>query len=202
MTNNQKLEIKNRMQEMMERTRKQKLELQKEIEEKSQKFQDAKDESVKNQNNNSNIFSQLAGLELLIKILDEIRKEERLRSLKEALEKAFELNQKEALTYSMNKQIEERLEIISKAETNGLKDFLKENDVYSVFEKGKLEDYIENKNSSNNENLNDNNSNSENKNTQEKDLKENKENKENKEREITDKKEKKEKEVSNETRER
>ena len=49
----------------------------------------------------------------------------------------------------MYEQVKERLDIVEKAEGNNLKDFLKENDVFSIFEKGKLEEFLNNKESKN-----------------------------------------------------
>ena len=55
---------------------------------------------------------------------------------------------KSDLIENLYKQVNERVEIIAKAEKHDLQDFLKENDIYSIFEDGKLEKFLEKNESS------------------------------------------------------
>ena len=158
MTNATRIEILNRLKDMRETTQTQKSDLQKEIQNKNQKLEDIKSNSKEKHG----LFSDMLGLSALIQIVEKVRKKRTLKDLQKALESNFELNKKERLVNNLYEQVKERLDIIDKAKTNDLQDFLKENDVYSIFEKGKFEEFTnnkENKESNTNETSNDKNSN-------------------------------------------
>ena len=73
---------------------------------------------------------------LMDKILD---LKEKIAKQSTDLKKEIELKNKENLVEKIYNQVDERLKIIEKAETNDLKKFLKENDVYAIFENGKFD---------------------------------------------------------------
>ncbi len=155
MTNATRIEILNRLKDMRETTQTQKSDLQKEIQKKNQKLEDIKS----NSKDKHGLFSDMLGLSALIQIVERVRRKRTLKDLQKALESNFELNKKERLVNNLYEQVKERLDIIDKAKTNELHDFLKENDVYSIFEKGKFEEFTNNKESNTNETSNDKNSN-------------------------------------------
>lgn len=158
MTNASRIEILNRLKDMRETTQIQKGELQKEIQNKNQKLVDIKS----NSKDKHGLFSDMLGLSALIQIVERVRRKRILKDIQKAIESNFELNKKEHLVNNLYEQVKERLDIIHKAKTNDLEDFLKENDVYSIFEKGKFEEFTnnkENKESNTNETSNDKNSN-------------------------------------------
>lgn len=141
MTNASRIEILNRLKDMRETTQIQKGELQKEIQNKNQKLEDIKS----NSKDKHGLFSDMLGLSALIQIVERVRRKRILKDIQKAIESNFELNKKEHLVNNLYEQVKERLDIIDKAKTNELHDFLKENDVYSIFEKGKFEEFTNNK---------------------------------------------------------
>jgi len=144
MTTAQKLEIKNRLLEMRDETRRQKNELEKETQKKNQKLEDLKDIS-----NTNSLYNNVIGLTALTEIIELIRKISTIQNLRKNHEVNSQINAKEQLINNLYEQVKERLDIVEKAEGNNLKDFLKENDVFSIFEKGKLEEFLNNKESKN-----------------------------------------------------
>lgn len=86
----------------------------------------------------------MTGVYSLIFILDAIRKGNTLIQLQESLQAQDLLKNKGNLVETLYQQVNDRLDIIEKAENKDLKEFLKDNDVYSVFEHGKLEKFLDN----------------------------------------------------------
>ena len=160
MTKAHKLEIKNQLLQMRENTKKQRLKFQQEIENKKQILSDLQEENSKNHE----LFSQLFGIASLLEIINKIKKRVARDELRESLNTNNELIKKEFLSDKLNEEIKERLDIIEKAENKDLKEFLEENDVYSIFEKGKLENYFNKENLSENQKFNEKNNENENKN--------------------------------------
>ena len=92
----------------------------------------------------------MVGVLGIMMTLEAIRKGHTLNQLKESLKTQNLLENKDELVEKLYTQVNERISIIEKAENHDLKEFLKENDVYSVFEEGKLEKFLDNDKSKDN----------------------------------------------------
>lgn len=142
MTNASKIDIKNRLKDLKETTFKQAYQFQKELDSKKKRFHDVFEKSNSNEKSDTNPVSAMAGLLAFLKIIEIYKKSKALQQLKENFQANEELRKKEQLVEKLYAQVVERLDIIEKAETNDLQDFIKDNDVYAVFEKDKLEEYM------------------------------------------------------------
>lgn len=142
MTNASKIDIKNRLKDLKETTFKQAYQFQKELDSKKKRFHDIFEKSNSNDKSDTNPVSAMAGLLAFLKVVELVRKGKALHELKESFKANEELRKKEELVEKLYAQVVERLDIIEKAETNDLQDFIKDNDVYAVFEKDKLEEYM------------------------------------------------------------
>lgn len=142
MTNASKIDIKNRLKDLKETTFKQAYQFQKELDSKKKRFHDIFEKSNSNDKSDTNPVSAMSGLLAFLKVVEMVRKGKALHQLKESFQANEELRKKEQLVEKLYAQVVERLDIIEKAETNDLQDFIKDNDVYAVFEKDKLEEYM------------------------------------------------------------
>lgn len=145
MTKANKIIIKDKILDLREKIQKQSRDLHKQIEQKTKRFENLLDNSQE-----SNPAIVLTGVLGLIMTVDAIRKGHTLNQLKESLQAQNLLQNKDNLVDKLYHQVNERLDIIEKAENKDLKEFLKDNDVYSVFEQGKLENFLDNDKSKNN----------------------------------------------------
>ena len=142
MTNASKIDIKNRLKDLKETTFKQAYQFQKELDSKKKRFHDVFEKSNSNDKSDTNPVSAMSGLLAFLKIFEMVKKGKALQQLKESFQANEELRKKEQLVEKLYTQVVERLDIIEKAETNDLQDFIKDNDIYAVFEKDKLEEYM------------------------------------------------------------
>lgn len=145
MTKANKTIIKDKVLDLREKIQKQKKELHHQIEQKTKKF-----EKLLDMEQESNPAIVMTGVLALLATLDAIRKGHTLNQLKESLQTQNLLHNKDNLVDKLYHQVNERLDIIEKAENKDLKEFLKDNDVYSVFEHGKLEKFLDNDKSKDN----------------------------------------------------
>lgn len=144
MTKANKTIIKDKVLDLREKIQKQKKELHHQIEQKTKKF-----EKLLDMEQESNPAMVMSGVLALLTTLDAIRKGHTLNQLKESLQTQNLLQNKDNLVDKLYHQVNERISIIEKAENHDLKEFLKENDVYSVFEQGKLEKFFDSKSKDN-----------------------------------------------------
>lgn len=152
MTKVNKTIIKDKILDLREKIQKQSMDLHEQVKKKKDRYHDIFEES--NDKSDTNPISAMSGLLALSKVVDAIRKGKALHQLKESLEAQNLLRNKDNLVDKLYHHVNERLDIIEKAETKDLKDFLKDNDVYSVFEDGKLEKFLDNdKNDKSEDNL-------------------------------------------------
>ena len=137
--------IKDKILDLRERIQKQSKDLQKQIKQKTKRFENLLDNSQ--DSTQSRLYIGMTGFLGIMMTFEAIRKGHTLNQLKESLKTQDLLQNKDNLVDKFFHQISERMEIIDKAETHDLKDFLKENDVYSIFENGKLEQFLDKDNS-------------------------------------------------------
>lgn len=140
MTNANKTLIKDKILDLREKIKHQSANLQKEIEQKNRRYLEIFHNDSKEANNPGLVVTSIFSL---IMVSQAFQKGYTLAQLKEVLRTDEILKNKENLVEKIYTQVNERLKIIELAETNDLKDFLKENDVYSIFENGKLEKFLE-----------------------------------------------------------
>lgn len=148
MTKANKIIIKDKILDLREKIQKQSMDLHEQVKKKKDRFHDIFEES--NDKSDTNPIAAMSGLLALSKVVDAIRKGKALFQLRESLEAQNLLRNKDNLVDKLYYHVNERLDIIEKAETKDLKDFLKDNDVYSVFEDGKLEKFLDNDKSEDN----------------------------------------------------
>ena len=145
MTKANKTQIKDKIFDLRERIQKQNKNLQKQIKQKTKRFENLLDNSQ--DSSQSRLYIGMTGFLGIMMTFEAIRKGHTLNQLKESLKTQDLLQNKDNLVDKLYHQISERMEIIEKAETHDLKEFLKENDVYSIFENGKLEQFLDKDNS-------------------------------------------------------
>ena len=145
MTNASKTIIKDKLLDLKERTKKQTIELQEEIAKKKKRFEALFQDLDMN---NSNPILALSGALAFAHIFGAILKGRSLIQVAESIRAAKLLQEKDISVEKLYNQVSERISIIETAEKNDLKDFLKTNDVYSIFENGKLEKFLEDNDSS------------------------------------------------------
>jgi len=148
MTKANKTEIKDKILDLREKIQKQSKELHHQIEQKNKRFENLLDNSE--DSTQSRTFLSMVGVLSILMTLEAIRKGHTLNQLKETLKTQNLLENKGELVEKLYNQVNERISIIEKAENHDLKEFLKENDVYSVFEEGKLEKFLDNDKSKDN----------------------------------------------------
>ena len=148
MTKANKTQIKDKILDSREKIQKQSKELHHQIEQKNKRFENLLDNSE--DSTQSRTFLSMVGVLSILMTLEAIRKGHTLNQLKETLKTQNLLENKGELVEKLYNQVNERISIIEKAENHDLKEFLKENDVYSVFEEGKLEKFLDNDKSKDN----------------------------------------------------
>lgn len=148
MTKANKTQIKDKILDLREKIQKQSKELHHQIEQKNKRFENLLDNSE--DSTQSRTFLSMVGVLSILMTLEAIRKGHTLNQLKESLKTQNLLENKGELVEKLYNQVNERISIIEKAENHDLKEFLKENDVYSVFEEGKLEKFLDNDKSKDN----------------------------------------------------
>ena len=131
--------IKDKILDLREKIQQQSKDLHKQIEQKNKRYENLLDKSQE-----PNSAAVMTRVYSLIFILDAIRKGNTLIQLQESLQAQDLLKNKGNLVETLYQQVNDRLDIIEKAENKDLKEFLKDNDVYSVFEHGKLEKFLDN----------------------------------------------------------
>lgn len=145
MTNSSKTIIKDRLHDLRERTKKQTIELHKEIDKKKKRLNSLFQDFEINNSNPALVFSgSLAFAHIFVLIL----KARSFIQVAEALRAEKLLQEKDSSVEKLYNQVCERISIIETAEKNDLENFLKTNDVYSIFENGKLEKFLEDNDSS------------------------------------------------------
>ena len=137
------IQIKDRILDLREKIEKQKNTLQKEIEQKNKRMQE-----ILNFKSSTNEILAITGFLAFVMTVNSVIKGYTINQFKESLKGEKILNEKGDLIENLYKQVNERVEIIAKAEKHDLQDFLKENDIYSIFEDGKLEKFLEKNESS------------------------------------------------------
>ncbi len=137
------IQIKDRILDLREKIEKQKNTLQKEIELKNKRMQE-----ILNFKSSTNEILAINGFLAFVMTIDAVIKGYTINQFRESLKAEKILDEKGDLIENLYKQVNERVEIIAKAEKHDLQDFLKENDIYSIFEDGKLEKFLEKNESS------------------------------------------------------
>lgn len=132
--------VRDKILDLKEKIAKQSADLKKEIELKNRRYLEIFNSDSKEVNNPGLVVTSVFSL---LMVAQALQKGYTFAQLKEVLGTDEILKNKENLVEKIYTQVEERLKIIELAETNDLKDFLKENDVYSIFENGKLEKFLE-----------------------------------------------------------
>lgn len=140
MTNASNTIIKDKILDLKSRIKNQAISLRKEIEQKNKRYLEI---FHKNSNESNNPGLVVTGIFSLIMVIQALQKGYTQAQLKEVLRADEILKNKETLVEIIYTQVNERLKIIELAEKNDLQNFLKENDVYSIFENGKLEKFLE-----------------------------------------------------------
>ena len=132
--------VRDKILDLKEKIAEQAADLKKEIELKNRRYLEIFNSDSKEVNNPGLVVTSVFSL---LMVAQALQKGYTFAQLKEVLRADEILKNKENLVEKIYTQVEERLKIIELAETNDLKDFLKENDVYSIFENGKLEKFLE-----------------------------------------------------------
>lgn len=145
MTKANKTVIKDKILDLREKIQQQSRDLNKQIEQKTSRFENLLDNA-----DGTNPIATMSGVFALVIIYNSIIKGYTLQQLKESLQVQNLLQNKNNLVDKLYHQVNERLDIIEKAENKDLKEFLKDNDVYSVFENGKIEEFLNNDKSKDN----------------------------------------------------
>lgn len=137
------IQIKDRILDLREKIEKQKNTLQKEIELKNKRMQE-----ILNFKSSTNEILAINGFLAFVMTIDAVIKGYTINQFRESLKVEKILDEKGDSIENLYKQVNERVEIIAKAEKHDLQDFLKENDIFSIFEDGKLEKFLEKNESS------------------------------------------------------
>lgn len=145
MTNASKTIIKDKLLDLKEKTKAQTIELQEELDKKKKRFEALFQDLDMN---TSNPILALSGALGFAHIFGTFLKGHSLIQVAESLAAKLLLEEKDISVEKLYNQVSERISIIETAEKNDLENFLKTNDVYSVFETGKLEKFLEDNDSS------------------------------------------------------
>jgi hypothetical protein len=105
-------------------------------------------QEILNFKSSTNEILAINGFLAFVMTIDAVIKGYTINQFRESLKAEKILDEKGDLIENLYKQVNERVEIIAKAEKHDLQDFLKENDIYSIFEDGKLEKFLEKNESS------------------------------------------------------
>ncbi|TLS71390.1 hypothetical protein FE246_07195 [Aliarcobacter thereius] len=139
MTQSKRINIKDKVLELREKTLKQRQDYEQGSELKKRRYQ-----NILNSNEMlSNPILAINGATAMFAVLQVLEKATSKSNLEDILkeEKLFKDNQELAEKFA--KELTERLEIIEKAEKHDLEDFINKNDIYAVFEDDKLKKFLE-----------------------------------------------------------
>ena len=137
-TNAKKMDFMQKIKDMQERTKNSKKELLKQINEKDEDYKTFSSKLREIQSSNHDVLGLMALIDIYYLTKKELAKKE-LNRLENQNETATE---KEKLINDFFEQMTERINIIEKAESLDLKEFLNSNSLYEIFDDKKFEKYI------------------------------------------------------------
>ncbi|MDY3203907.1 MAG: hypothetical protein RBR70_02385 [Arcobacter sp.] len=137
-TNAKKIDFMQKIKDMQERTKNSKKELLKQIDEKDEDYKTFSSKLREIQSSNHDVLGLMALIDIYYLTKKELAKKE-LNRLENQNETATE---KEKLINDFFEQMTERINIIEKAESLDLKEFLNSNSLYEIFDDKKFEKYI------------------------------------------------------------
>ena len=137
-TNAKKIDFMQKIKDMQERTKNSKKELLKQIDEKDEDYKTFSSKLREIQSSNHDVLGLMALVDIYYLTKKELAKKE-LNRLENQNETATE---KEKLINDFFEQMTERINIIEKAESLDLKEFLNSNSLYEIFDDKKFEKYI------------------------------------------------------------
>lgn len=138
MTNAKKIDFMQKIKDMQERTKNSKKELLKQIDEKDEDYKTFSSKLREIQSSNHDVLGLMALVDIYYLTKKELAKIE-LNRLENQNETATD---KEKLINDFFEQMTERINIIEKAESLDLKEFLNSNSLYEIFDDKKFEKYI------------------------------------------------------------
>jgi negative regulator of replication initiation len=137
-TNAKKIDFIQKIKDMQERTKNSKKELLKQIDTKDEDYKIFSSKLKEIQESNHDIFGLMALADIYYLTKKQLAKKELNR-----LENQNEITtEKEKLINDFFEQVGERINIIEKAESHDLKEFLNNNSLYEIFDDKKFEKYI------------------------------------------------------------
>lgn len=137
-TNAKKIDFMQKIKDMQERTKNSKKELLKQIDEKDEDYKTFSSKLREIQSSNHDVLGLMALVDIYYLTKKELAKKE-LNRLENQNETTTE---KEKLINDFFEQMTERINIIEKAESLDLKEFLNSNSLYEIFDDKKFEKYI------------------------------------------------------------
>jgi len=137
-TNAKKIDFMQKIKDMQERTKNSKKELLKQIDEKDEDYKTFSSKLKEIQSSNHDVLGLMALVDIYYLTKKELAKKE-LNRLENQNETTTE---KEKLINDFFEQMTERINIIEKAESLDLKEFLNSNSLYEIFDDKKFEKYI------------------------------------------------------------
>ena len=137
-TNAKKMDFMQKIKDMQERTKNSKKELLKQIDEKDENYKTFSSKLREIQSSNHDVLGLMALVDIYYLTKKELAKKE-LNRLENQNETTTE---KEKLINDFFEQMTERINIIEKAESHDLKEFLNGNSLYEIFDDKKFEKYI------------------------------------------------------------
>lgn len=137
-TNAKKIDFMQKIKDMQERTKNSKKELLKQIDEKDEDYKTFSSKLREIQSSNHDVLGLMALVDIYYLTKKELAKIE-LNRLENQNETTTE---KEKLINDFFEQMTERINIIEKAESLDLKEFLNSNSLYEIFDDKKFEKYI------------------------------------------------------------
>lgn len=137
-TNAKKIDFMQKIKDMQERTKNSKKELLKQIDEKDEDYKTFSSKLREIQSSNHDVLGLMALVDIYYLTKKELAKKE-LNRLENQNETTTE---KEKLINDFFEQMTERINIIEKAESHDLKEFLNGNSIYEIFDDKKFEKYV------------------------------------------------------------
>lgn len=137
-TNAKKIDFIQKIKDMQERTKNSKKELLKQIDAKDEDYKTFSSKLREIQSSNHDVLGLMALVDIYYLTKKELAKKE-LNRLENQNETTTE---KEKLINDFFEQMTERINIIEKAESHDLKEFLNTNSIYEIFDDKKFEKYI------------------------------------------------------------
>lgn len=137
-TNAKKIDFIQKIKDMQERTKNSKKELLKQIDAKDEDYKTFSSKLREIQSSNHDVLGLIALIDIYYLTKKELAKKElnRLENQNETV------TEKEKLINDFFEQMTERINIIEKAESLDLKEFLNSNSLYEIFDDKKFEKYI------------------------------------------------------------